>query len=320
MPTVAVVMATYNGARYVREQLASILNQGRLPEQIVVSDDHSSDDTIAIVREVLADFPGEVVVVSNPGERGVVANFSHALSFVSTELVALSDQDDLWHPDKLEAMTSAFAARSELTLLHTDARLVDAAGVVQHGTLLQTLSMSSAERRAEHEGRAFTVLLRRNFVTGATTLFRRTLLDSALPVPEGWLHDEWLAFVAAATGVVDFLELPLIDYRQHDGNEVGARLLSTFGKARRMSEPRADRNARLLLRAEQLPPRLEQLGADPHLIASVREKLSHEEMRSSLSANRPKRVIPITEALIRRRYQRYGRGVMDAIRDVLQTA
>lgn len=320
MTRVAVVVGTYQGAEFLGAQLASILGQTRQPDRIVITDDASSDETVAIARRALAGFQGESIITTNPGPRGVVANFSHGLAMGGGDLVALSDQDDIWRPDKLETMVAAFESRPELLLLHSDARLVDAHGAPIGGTLLESLSMSAAMRRLEHDGRGLQVLMRRNTVTGATTMVRRRLVEIALPVPPGWVHDEWLAMVAAAAGQFDLLEQPLIDYRQHGGNEIGARVLGVRGKAARVGEPRAQRNTRLLTRAEQLPPRLEALGpaVDSAAVASARAKLAHERRRSALPERRLARIPSVAAATLRGDYHRFGRGTLDAFRDLIQ--
>ena len=325
MTTVAVVVSTYNGAAYLGEQLASILAQSRQPDLIIVTDDESSDDTVAIARAALAGFDGDTLITTNPGARGVVPNFSHGLAAAvdaGADLIALSDQDDIWRPDKLRELIAVFEDRPGLQLLHSDARLVDAQGAAIGGTLLESISMSPRMRRLEHDGRGFSVLLRRNTVTGATSVVRRGLVQTALPVPPGWVHDEWLAIVAAATGRFDLVELPLVDYRQHGANEIGAALLGVGGKARRMAAPRAERNARLLTRAEQLPARLEALGSavDPALTAAARAKLAHEQRRSALPAGRLGRIPGVFGGLLRGDYRRFGRGVLDAVRDLVQPA
>jgi hypothetical protein len=233
-------------------------------------------------------------------------------------LIALSDQDDIWHPEKLARMAAAFDERSGLLLLHSDARLVDAQGVPIGGTLLQSLVMTPRIRSEVHRGRAADALLRRNFVTGATVTIRRSLLERALPIPAGWLHDEWLGMAAAALGGLDVLEEALIDYRQHGGNEIGARVLGVTGRARRMTEPRAGRNARLLERAEQLPERLADLDVHPAFVTAARAKLVHERMRSALPSARIRRVPAVTRATLRGDYSRFGRGGADAVRDLIQ--
>jgi hypothetical protein len=318
--TVAVVVATYDGARFIEGQLASILGQTRPPDQIVISDDSSTDGTLEVARTALIGFPGQLVITTNPGPRGVVPNFSHALRLADADLLALSDQDDLWHPEKIGRMAVAFAERPDLLMLHSDARLVDAEGIATGGTLLQSLSMTDRIRRQVHQGDGAEVLLRRNFVAGATSMLRRTLLTRALPIPDGWLHDEWLAMVAAALGGLDLVEESLVDYRQHGGNEVGARVLGLADKARRLMVPRRARDTRLLVRASQLPDRLSALGSDPALVSAARAKLEHERRRSALPIARLQRIPTVSRAMLRGDYHRFGRGAADAVRDIVQPA
>src|SRR4030095_7340214 len=106
-----------------------------------------------------------------------------------------------------------FEARPELLLLHSDASLVDAELAPLGNTLFHALEVQRAELEAIAQGRAFDVFLRRNLVTGATTVFRRSLLDAALPFSDAWVHDEWLAAIAAATACVGGAPEPAIDYR-----------------------------------------------------------------------------------------------------------
>lgn len=320
MTVVSVVVGTYQGADFLHAQLASILGQTRQPDRIVVTDDGSTDDTVAIARRALASFGGESLITTNPGPRGVVANFSHGLGEAGGDLIALSDQDDVWRPDKLQTMLAEFESRPELLLLHSDARLVDSKGDAIGGTLLESISMSGSMRRHEHDGQALRVLMGRNTVTGATTMIRHRLIEIALPVPEGWVHDEWLAMVAAAVGELDLVEQPLIDYRQHGANVIGAQVLGVRGKAAKMTEPRAQRNARLLTRAEQLPARLEALGAavHPEAVALSRRKLENERRRSALPTGRLARIPSVAAAQLRGDYRRFGRGMLDALRDVIQ--
>ena len=100
--------------------------------------------------------------------------------------------------DKLAVIVDHFAQRPELTLVHTDARLVDEHGTAIGQDLAAALGFTARDQRDVREGRALNVLLRLNVVTGATTVFRRSLVDSAVPFPASWVHDEWLAVIAAA--------------------------------------------------------------------------------------------------------------------------
>jgi hypothetical protein len=212
-----------------------------------------------------------------------------------------------------------FSRDAQLLLVHSDAHLIDSSGAMMGTTLFESLGITSATVTRVHEGDAFAVLMRRNIVTGATTIFRRSLAKVAFPVPAGWLHDEWLALVAAAVGRVDLSEDRLVEYRQHGANLVGARRLSLAQSFGRMVEPGSERNARLLVRATSLAERLPALpGVQGEKVLVARQKLIHEEVRSRLSAHRLARVFPVLREFSTGRYAKFGRGSSDAVRDFLQ--
>lgn len=325
--TVSVAMCTHNGAQYVTEQLRSILHQTLPAEQVVVSDDASSDATVQTVRDVFARFRAEhngsaptLTLILNKEPLGVTANFEQATLACTGNLIALSDQDDVWVSERLERMVAQFTAQPDLTLLHSDARLVDGEGNPLGGNLSEAIGFSVWERRKIHDGAALDVLLRRNVVTGATTVFRRSLLDAAVPFPTAWVHDEWLAIIAAITGRVDFLPEKLTDYRQHASNQIGAAKLTLGDKVGRLREPRAVRNQRLLARAEVLHARVPGLrvtGA-PNIGEFAARKVAHERFRSGLPVVRAFRLVPIVVEAASGAYQKFGRARYDMLRDLLQ--
>ena len=161
------------------------------------------------------------------------------------EFIALADQDDVWEPNRLERGLTRF--RDGVLLVHSDATLIDEAGKPS-GSLMSALRLTNGERRSLSSGKALDALLRRNLVTGATTMIRSSLLQQALPIPEGWVHDEWLGLVAAVQGGVVFSEESLIRYRQHGGNEIGAARTDLDEATRRLRETRSDFFSRKLLR------------------------------------------------------------------------
>ena len=326
--TVSVALCTHNGERFVRQQVESIFAQTVLPTELIVSDDASSDSTLSVVSESIERFRGSapalsqpvnVVVLTRSTPLGVVGNLEVAIAACTGDLVALSDQDDEWVPNRLETALGLFEARPELSLLYSDADLVSAEGLHLGTTLFGALGVTPRMQQRVHAGDAWHELLHRNIVTGATTAFRRSLADDALPVPEGWLHDEWLAIVAAVTGQVDLVPDRLVRYRQHGENQVGARKLSFGGKARRMLEPGGARSSRLLVRASSLVARLPRLPRVTEVqINEARHKLAHEQVRSALSPHRLRRIGPVLRELGTGRYSAFGRGVLDAARDLLQ--
>ncbi len=319
--TVSVALCTFNGERFVREQVESILAQTLPVGEIVVADDGSADSTLSIVTDLVghASPQPRLTVLTGTSPLGVAANFGRAIAACTGDVVVLSDQDDVWRGDRVQHLVARFSADEHLLLLHGDADLIDDDDQPIGSTLFRALGITTSIEDAVHAGNAFEVLMRRNLVTGATCGFRRGLADLALPVPEGWLHDEWLGIVAAVIGRVDLTTERLVRYRQHGANQVGARELSMAGKFGRILEPGAERNRRLLARAASLEQRLSQLpGVAPDRTAAAAAKLAHETVRSRLVPQRGRRVAPVLRELATGRYSRYGRGAADAVRDILQ--
>lgn len=327
-PTISVALCTHNGAAYIEEQLRSIFDQSICPSEIVISDDASVDGCMDVVERVIgswreehADVDIDVRQIQNEAALGVTANFEQALAACRGDLIALSDQDDVWMPDRLERMRREFEHKPDLLLLHSDARLVATDGSPLGLTLFQALDISAVECSSVQKGLALDVFLRRNIVTGATVMVRRELIELARPFPAPWLHDEWLAMVAATVGRVDLLSETLTDYRQHGSNQIGASKVTIREKLSRLSEPRSSRNERLLARAQAL--HLWALAYRPALSADIRrkmtEKVSHEEFRSALPVSRLRRLLPVAATLRRGGYSLYGLGPRDALRDLVQS-
>lgn len=319
---VSVALCTYNGAAYVGEQLRSILSQDRPPAEVVVSDDGSTDGTPALVEAVWASLDSatapRLVLLRNEQALGVSANFEQATAACTSPLIALSDQDDVWEPGRLAVMAGEFDARPGLTLLFTDATLIDSAGATLGASLFDALEVGPALLGAVRDGRAFDSLLRRNIVTGATVVFRRELLRVAAPFDRSWVHDEWLAILAAATGTIDWLPQRLIGYRQHGANQIGVAVPSLRYKIGRVFESRGDRYTNLVERATALAARLEEIGAAPDLLAAVGQKLEHQRRRAALPRFRPARIAGVLREARTGRYTAFSsQGGLDIVRDLL---
>ena len=317
----SVVLCTYNGERWLPELWRSLLAQTRVPDQVVVRDDASGDGTFALLQELAEEAQARgirVMLARNERNLGFVGNFEAALADASGEIVCLCDQDDVWHPQKIALMTESFERRPNLLLLHSDARRVDEAGHDLHCGLFDALEVTRRERALIHGGRAFDALLRRNLATGATLAFRRSLLDEVAPFPSEWVHDEWLAIIAAAIGEVDCLEQPLIDYRQHGGNQIGAQSRDLAKKIARAAEPRQAYLQGLIGRTDLLLRRLR--GLDPRIpeakIRAVSGKLRHLQRRAAMRACRPCRLPVVLLESARGGYARYARGMHAAAYDL----
>lgn len=226
----AIAMATFEpDPDLLAAQIDSIRAQTRRDWICVVSDDCSAADAFETIERLVGD--DERFLVSRAGERGgFYRNFERALTLVppGVELIALADQDDRWHPDKLASLERALGSAC---LIHSDARVVDRGGLV--------LAAGYWTSRRPNDGDLASLLVS-NTVTGAASLFRRALLERALPfptVPGDPYHDQWLALVALASGEISYLDRPLYDYVQHEDAVLGH---AGGGGGRRRREGRAN--------------------------------------------------------------------------------
>ena len=316
----AVVLCTYNGARFLPQQLESLRAQTVQPAQYVLSDDASSDDTWAMLQAFASERIAagcEVILHRNEGNLGYVRHFEQALQRADAEVLLPCDQDDVWHPGKIARMAEVFAARPGLLMLHADARLVDGEGKPLGRGLFEVLEVTADEMQAMHEGRAFDVLLRRNIVTGAVMALRRRLLEGAFPVGDGWAHDEWLAMLAAMQGEADTLDEAWVDYRQHGGNQIGVRDKQGLQHAG-IGLGRSEFMQRAALRWEALDRYAARSPQWAHRRADLAERRCHAQARAGeAGASSIARWRAIWREWRSGRYDRFGNGLRSALADAL---
>lgn len=216
----SVALCTYNGARFVEAQIASLLSQTILPAQIVITDDASSDGTLEIARAALAAAGIDCILEANPSTLGYTKNFERAISLCTQPIVFLCDQDDVWLQDKIETLLPSLL-NEHAALVFSDAVVVDAA-LRPHGTLFQLRGIGEDELAAVGAG-ALRPFFRTRYVTGATAAVKTDFARRCMPFPAaGWSHDEWLALWAAVAGRLVPVLRQTILYRQHGHNQFGA--------------------------------------------------------------------------------------------------
>lgn len=223
MRSVSIALATYNGARFLEEQLRSLAAQSLRPCELVVSDDGSSDSTLAVVRAFAEVAPFPVVVLEGGGRLGYRLNFRRAAQACTGDLIAFCDQDDIWRADKLEVMAKCFDDPDVLLAYHNATVFGDA------GT--RPLHRAAEEHADLSEGRPFKA------VNGLLQTFRADLRrfdplwDQSIDQNEGNVilaHDQWYFLLAQLLGKVAFVDQPLLDYRQHGSNTYGVKVRETW--------------------------------------------------------------------------------------------
>lgn len=202
---ISIALATYNGADYIGAQLDSFIAQSRPPDELVITDDQSTDATAAIVREFAERAPFSVRFESNPQRLGAMLNFDRALGLCTGDLVLLSDQDDVWLPEKIETLACAATRHPDMGCIINDALLSDAS--------LHSSGISKMEQ-IKAAGLPATAM-----VQGCCAAFRRDFLDCLLPIPPSQqAHDNWLVQMADLLSQTVRLGKPLQYYRRHGGN------------------------------------------------------------------------------------------------------
>lgn len=224
---VSVVLATFNGAEFLEEQLDTLNEQTLLPDELIVTDDASSDHTIDIVRsfERRARFP--VTLIAQRDHVGTCENFEDGLRAATGDLLFICDQDDRWYPEKLAVMADRMAQRPDALLAFSDAILVD-----QHGRCLSRSRWRIAgfgpSQVAALSQDPLGQMMMRQIVSGCTAAIRRELLPALLPFPSGlhpalptMMYDRWISLLAAAAGSVMAIPERLVEYRIHPGQQIG---------------------------------------------------------------------------------------------------
>lgn len=328
MKKISVAMATYNGSQHLEEQLASLLAQTRLPSELVICDDGSTDATVEILRSFAAKAPFEVRIERNASNLGVLRNFEKALSLCRGEIVFLSDQDDYWLPDKIARIVDLFEARPEALVALNDKRITDEDLTPTDATMLSNIRGFGSPDSC--------------FVAGCCSAFRREWLEIALPIPDGPpAHDSWLAGLAHRLEVVAICEEPLQLYRRHgsnvsqnvysNGRQVGLndRLATEFSALRGdtaaaqvaywdhfLGWHRAERT-----RIEERSGRLAELGLASSAAAALatidRQIAAEQERRRFAALSRPGRIAPVWRLWRAGGYSAFS-GWKSAVKDVIQ--
>jgi glycosyltransferase involved in cell wall biosynthesis len=310
---ISVAMCTYNGGRYLQEQLESIALQSRLPLELVVCDDRSTDDTISILKRFQAEAPFAVKVIGNSQRLGSTRNFDQAIGLTRGELIALCDQDDRWGLTKLERLSEALHEDPFLGGVFSDANLIDGDGRKTGQRLFAKHKFTTAKQRNFVSCPSAT-LLKHDVVTGATLMFRASTRRYCSPIPVSWVHDGWLAWMIALHSRLGLIAEPLIDYRIHAGQQLGvaeSQAANGRGETRRQFYKRVSRQF------EDLLQRLLSEGWNKNdaLIGKIREKIEFLDKQSNLSPSLGVRTLQMIGQLPR--YVHYARGLGSIRTDLL---
>lgn len=296
-PKFQIVMATYNGEKFIDEQINSIMKQIDDGE-LLIHDDGSTDDTKRIIAEWAAR-DKRIKIVEGESQGGACANFAYLLEHTQADYVFCSDQDDIWKDDKILIMMksilfyeSVFGKEYPL-LICSDLILIDKTNVLINNSMMKHQNLNP---RWVSE---FNLLLTQNVVTGCTMLLNRSLLSYALPIPKNAvMHDHWLALVACAKGKIIFLSEGLVFYRQHENNQIGAHKYNTAFIIKRFWQ-------KILIKSER-----KNNLSNSYLMADAYARIYPHEKEASIAEEfaklRKKNQICRLLSIINNRFYRYG--------------
>ena len=309
---ISVALCTYNGARFIREQLESIAFQTKLPDEVIVCDDGSSDGTPDIVAQFAMKAPFKLEYSKNPSRLGVSKNFERAISLCTGDIVFLCDQDDVWMPLKIATMVPPFLANEKVGLVFSNAMLTDSRLNPLGHTVWDTFRFDKRCQQALKGDKAISFLIRSNVVTGATAAFRMTLRNKLLPFPELLTHDAWLAIIAAATSQIEPIDLPLIMYRQHEKNVTGVRRMNLLERIVRARQTPPDSLDVEIAQTSELYRQLQAMTASKVTaknLQEIQDKIQHLNARRAVfNCNFAGRISIVLRELITLRYHRFSRG------------
>jgi glycosyltransferase involved in cell wall biosynthesis len=313
-PKISIALCTYNGAAFLPEQLASLAAQTLPPHEIVVFDDGSDDRTRDILTSFKEDYPSlNIRIEVNPHRFGPAGNFQRAIAACDGVIIALCDQDDVWMPQKLAVIADEFQRNPNLGLVFSDADVCDESGNVLGYRLWQSVGFSGRLRRRAERGGAFDVILRQNVVTGATVAFAARLRDLVLPIDPHWMHDGWIALLIAAVAPVSAIRTPLVKYRQHPGQSIGAlrrTLYQQYLNAKKLDGKWFALQAVLYQAALDRLSHLngEKYPVAPRTLRVMQEKICHWRRRSDIRDRKIARLLPSTAEFLTLRYRRFSLG------------
>jgi glycosyltransferase involved in cell wall biosynthesis len=334
---IAVAMGTYQGERYLEEQLATIVAQTRPPDALYVSDDASADDTLGVLKRFAETAPFPVEVITSDGRLGVTHNYERVIAAAEGDVIVLSDQDDRWLPHRVERIEREFAADDATCLTFSDAYLINSQNRRTGDRLWAIAGFSRAQQKRMRRD-PFGQLMGRSIVSGCTLAFRAECRRLLVPFPQEEtasavrvFHDRWISIVLAVACGVTLIEEPLVEYRIHPRQRVGIPALqirklvpSSLLRWRSAAVPTREHTARLEATIALLsivrervdahltgPPRIEAM-------ARVEEAIAHLRAREAIDGSRLQRLPAVLREALTGRYHRYSLGTASAAADLVR--
>tara|TARA_R110002072_G_scaffold244091_2_gene403464 strand:- start:36 stop:860 length:825 start_codon:yes stop_codon:yes gene_type:complete len=220
MIKVQILLATYNGEKYLSDQLKSILDQTFQNWELLISDDNSTDNTQIIIDQFLKLYPSKIRQVHVDKKGSSTANFMSLLNFVTAPYIMFCDQDDYWHNNKMENSVECIervVEKNKVALVYTDMEVVDSELKILYSSFLKQQGLNPKWRNSSN------AVFSQSMAAGCSMIFTKSLIDCLHPIQEKlFQHDHWILMHAAFYGKVEFIPKSLVKYRQHQHNAIGS--------------------------------------------------------------------------------------------------
>jgi len=206
-PLVSIALCTYNGEKYLNQQIESIIHQTYKNIEIIIIDDCSTDTTFELLQALTKDTKN-VRLEQNRQNLGFIKNFEKAISYCNGEYISISDQDDIWSLNKIEILVENIGKHG---LIFHDSLIID-----EQGEQINNLKLSDMTKI--YKGDSNLYFLVNNCIPGHASMFKKDIVAFAMPFDKRFFHDWWLAFVAASVTSITYIPDTLVKYRQHNNN------------------------------------------------------------------------------------------------------
>jgi glycosyltransferase involved in cell wall biosynthesis len=318
--TISIALCTFNGEKYLQEQLDSFLRQTRLPDELVVCDDGSRDGTVALLEAFAAQAPFPVRRFINPENLGISKNFEKALSLCTGDLIALSDQDDVWLPQKLFAFEKVFVEQPQVGAVVCNAAVVDENLQPLGYSMWEVIGFTPQMQKQFAQGSAAPLIIQGVGFCGATMAIHSQVKTVILPIPPFCPHDSWVSVMVSIVNKIALLPAELNQYRQHQkqycGLEIGnlAKKISLSKSVSKKDyyELRARMFAEALARLTAYP----QSTIDQSILTLIKDKIIHLRVRAKMPDSRIRRFPVVLREAMTGRYHRFSNGWISILKDL----
>lgn len=329
--TIGVALCTYNGNKYIVQQLDSIINQISKPDVIFINDDNSQDGTLEILRDYAKNSEITFDIQSNTDNLGYKRNFENVIQRCNTDIIIPSDQDDFWLPGKIQKLVKPLLESENVMLTCCNSILTDSNLQLMKDTMWDSIGFPQQVRLSGSNKDLFELLLlEHNVISGHAMAFKKELLQIVLPINMGFEWDHWIALNAAVANKVMIVNEALIYYRQHSSNVIGApseelnvkmKLLTNDLKKKLANKLQIKNDSgefidwRIILREKandlkNIKLLLNNNLAVEEILQIIDENIEYLKSRYNLPNARIFRILICLRLLYNKTYTRFGRGLL----------